>query len=303
MELQDYIFIDENKLNGFERKAYSQMIEEVGEDILDKYNYKLATFWHMFDLDENQIKQLHPIVFTYGVNRNHLLPSHVLSSLNPDQIYNILKGTNKSFTSIEDYIIRIWLNTCEGYSLDKEYLIKRCIPIWNTYVQFPRNLEQLYKIRKVYMRLNASIKPLQFYQDTNSIGVRDFFMFIDNICPTMVHDLVDTIHSYCMFDDAFETESIMNYQKVLEIINKNYGYRELTNIENALSLNEVSRKVFYYYFENYFENDREAVLKRIVYIFEYRKETNKIPHLQLSKRKFIYFLDDVLDYIDKTIIK
>lgn len=302
-KLQDYIFVDENHLNGFERKAYNQMIEEIGEDVLDKYNYKLATFWHMINLDEKQIQHLHPIVFTYGINRNHFLPNDVLCYLNPDQIYAVLKGTNKSFSSIEDYIIRIWVKTCQEYSFNMKYLSDRNIPIWKTYTEFPKNVNRLYQMRKIHLKAHTFIKPSQFYLDTNAINIKDFFVLIDNVCPIKVSLAESTIHNYKIFDEVFESERIMNYKKTLEILNQNYGYRKLTHIENALSLNDVSRKSFLYYYNHYFKEDREIILKRIIYIFEYRKETNKIPHIQLSERKFVYFLNDVIDYINKTIIK
>ena len=284
----------DEKASEFEINFYKQVLDTVPFEVFVQYNYKMAYFWNFFDLSPEDIKSIHPIIFTLLSKRFYLLPDFVFNNMTEEQIY-ILNANPINLQYIPITIFKRWLD--RDYShLTKDYLEARKIPIMVKGVDFHEWLTKQYHSRILLSKNFSNLKPTKFYEDVNRISAHDICQFLNpDIIYTYKGNIQKILKNYKGLNNNLieGCTDVYDYQKVVAWLNEKYSYRVFENLEVFMPLREVRQRVF-----KEIGYDNKQVLKEIIYIFEYQRPyETKVPRLELSTRTFSYFYEDVIEYI------
>lgn len=293
-ELKKIIYCYNDDATEFEINFYKQVLDIVPFEVFIQHHYKMVYFWNIFDLSPEEVKAIHPIIFTLLSERVYLLPDFVFNNMTTEQIY-ILNANPINLQYIPITIFRGWVDRDYSF-LTEDYLKSRNIPLMSKDMNFKEWLTKQYNARILLSKNFSNHKTTKFYEDVNRISAHDICQYLNpDIVYTYKSNIQKTLKNYeGLNDNLIEGYTdVYDYQKVVAWLNEKYTYRKFENLERFISLRETRKRVF----EEAGYNNKQ-VLKEIIYIFEYQGPyETKVPRLELSTRTFSYYYEDVIKYI------
>lgn len=272
--IENYIYEEIDTLTQRKINGYEKMINKIGRDYLDRYQYKVANFYSMLRQDRSCFQKIAPECFRYGIRRTHLLPNEHLSWMTFEQIKEILSIYKENNIFDMETLIK-WKEVCA-----KDKNLSRILD---------RMIKRLFRIRKHQLYLKTN----RFYQETNLIGTKDVISYLyPYLCIQDNSKKKQKLESI-FGEQIFISDKLIDYHKMMTKINELYTGEPFSNIQQMMTLKECERAIFLEYYEEYGPN--EEILKGIIYLFESSEKVNNLPCIKIPPA--IYNLNDVRECI------
>ena len=290
----------EKDYNGYEEKNLLAIMKITNKDILKKYNYTITSFWHLYSLSIEEFQHIHPNVLLANRKKVHLLPNRLLKNMSAEQVYSLFKYPT-IIDNISLGIIECWLDIHQDNMLStKDFIERGCPELKKSYshLSLYELIQQIHTKKIQEKKLESKLKPNEFYETFDIISLTDVYRMLYGCCGTASQkspaQIKQILYQVKGIKEAVIDEELglYSYSQILKALQQYYSYNQIKDLKDCCSLLELQSQYF-----KHIGYENVDALKR-AYLYFDDMHYKKLPSMQLSEKKIIYFYKDVIKYIE-----